>query len=107
MLPTIELKAPPLDDLHVEESREPAPHARSGEAEPITRWSERYTPAFRDLVARPSEIAPMIGGKEIAAWPEPSMVLVVDDFEANRRSVSRNLRLQGYTAVVAENGRRA
>jgi adenylate cyclase len=112
MLPTIELKAPPLEDLHLEEPREPverklALHARSGEAEPITRWSERYTPALRDLVARPSEIAPMIGGKELAAWPERSMVLVVDDFEANRRSVSRNLRLQGYTAVVAENGRRA
>jgi class 3 adenylate cyclase len=110
VLPTIDLKAPPLDELLFEEPcspAEPSLKACAGEVEAIKRWSERYTPTFRDLAARSSDPAALIGAHSVAVWPERSVVLVVDDFEANRRSVARNLKLQGHAAAVAENGRQA
>jgi class 3 adenylate cyclase len=110
MIPTFDLKAPPPDDRPRDESRysaEPAPHARAGEIEALKRWSERYTPALGGVAARAADAAALLGGSSVAVWPERSAVLVVDDFEANRRSVTRNLKLQGHAAAAAENGRQA
>ncbi|HJZ47854.1 MAG TPA: adenylate/guanylate cyclase domain-containing protein [Roseiflexaceae bacterium] len=99
MLHTIDRKAPALDDLCLDEPRAP-------ERETIARWTGRYTPSFRGLGTRPGEppAAPAAG---LDVWPERCAVLVVDDFEANRRNFSRLLKLQGHTASVAENGRKA
>jgi class 3 adenylate cyclase len=96
MFPTIDRKAAALEELCLDEPRAIA------ERETISRWANRYMPSFRDLGVRPSD--PPAG---VDVRPERCAVLVVDDFEANRRNVSRLLKLQGHSASVAENGRQA
>jgi adenylate cyclase len=100
MLPTIDRTAPVLDELCLDEPRPTA------EREALTRRTNRYTPSFRDLGARPCD-TPAAPAASVDVWPERCTVLVVDDFEANRRTFSRQLKLQGHSATVAENGRQA
>jgi class 3 adenylate cyclase len=112
MLPAIDLQTRRLDELHIKEPPtapkfEPVQPPIAGDAEAIKRWTERYTPALRKLPIHPSQPETLIGATGVTAWPERYVVLVVDDFEANRRSVSRNLKLQGHAVVTAEDGRQA
>jgi class 3 adenylate cyclase len=95
MLPTLDHTSPALDELCLEEPR-------AIERETIGLRASHYTPSFRDLAARPSEPPDALDIR-----PERCAVLVVDDFEANRRNFSRLLKLQGHVATVAENGRQA
>ena len=98
MFPTIDRTSPVLDELCLDEPRAAIERAM------IPRWTSSYTPSFRDLGARPLD-APVAPAAGVAVWPERCTVLVVDDFEANRRNFSRLLKLQGHSATVAENGR--
>jgi class 3 adenylate cyclase len=99
MFPTIDRTTTVLDELCLDEPR------LAAEREVLARWTNRYTPSFRDLGARPADAPSAPASLDV--WPERCAVLVVDDFEANRRNVSRLLKLQGHSATVAENGRQA
>jgi class 3 adenylate cyclase len=98
MFSTIDRTSPALDELCLDEPRALA------ERETSSRWTKGYTPSFRDLGARPGD-APATPAAGVEVWPERRAVLVIDDFEANRRNFSRLLKLQGHSATVAENGR--
>ena len=108
MLPTIDLKAPPREDLPCEE----AAH-RIGAAAPLRSSAGQIDAsgyAYSGYVASFREIVPAT-----AATPRPrpapvaenAMVLVADDFDTNRRTVARTLKLQGHAVSTAENGRQA
>jgi adenylate cyclase len=101
MFSTIDRTPALPDELCLDEPRPTA------ERETITRWTNRYSPSFRNLGVRPSDVAAAAAPASIDIWPERCAVLVVDDFEANRHNFSRLLKLQGHSATVAENGRQA
>jgi class 3 adenylate cyclase len=111
MLPTIDLKAPPLDDIHIDEPRhaEPElmlrPHASNLDARSL--FHGRPVPSFRNVVLRPIEPPPTRPEIRVATDAERGAVLVADDFEANRRTVARTLKVQGLSVTPAEHGRQA
>ena len=70
------------------------------------RLAEGSAPPLRDLMLRPV-VAPVGPERGAAAEPLRGAVLVVDDFEANRRTVLRHLKMQGHAVTAAENGREA
>jgi len=113
MLPTIDLKAPPRDDLPFEEvthlvGTNPALRGTVGQTEAIGHPYGRYVPSVREIVSRPVEpTMPAAPYPRAATLAECATVLVADDFEANRRTVARNLKMQGHAVTTAENGRQA
>src|SRR6266508_640496 len=113
MLQTIDLKAPPRDDLPFEEvthlvGTNPALRGTVGQTEAIGHPYGRYVPSFPEIVSRPVEpTMPATSYPRAAPLAECAAVLVADDFEANRRTVARNLKMQGHAVTTAENGRQA
>jgi class 3 adenylate cyclase len=112
MLPTIDLKAPPLDDLQIDEPSQAAEpelmllrHASNLDTHSL--FHARPVPSFRNVVLRPIEPPPTRPEIRIATDAERGAVLVADDFEANRRTVARTLKMQGLSVTPAENGRQA
>jgi len=113
MLPTIELKAPPRDDLPFEETTDLAGTNRAlrgsvGQTEAIGHAYGRYVPSTREIVTWPVESTkPAVPYPRAATVVGCAAVLVADDFEANRRTLARNLKMQGHAVTTAENGRQA
>jgi adenylate cyclase len=113
MLPTIDLKAPPRDDPPFEEATylvgtNLALRSSVGQKEAISPPYGRYVPSFPEIVSRPAEpTIPATPYPRAATRTDCAAVLVADDFEANRRTVARNLKMQGHAVTTAENGRQA
>ncbi|HEX9374590.1 MAG TPA: hypothetical protein VF897_26475, partial [Roseiflexaceae bacterium] len=91
MLPTIDLRGPRLDDYCFEEPHRAADATRRAYA-PATSLIHDTLPRHR-----PAPIGPVdLGPRGAATLPARSAILVADDFEANRRTVARSLKMQGH-----------
>ncbi len=120
MLLRFDLNTPPPVVAHGKTHRhDPEPaliaRARNGDVEAITNLYERYAPQLlRYITARlgnPDQAEEESNPPaQVHAPPKQNTVLtvlVVDDFEPNRNTLARNLKMQGHIAVVAENGYQA
>ena len=113
MLPSIDLKAPPRDDRPFEDPSPTIVTSRTFRgsadlAEILADLSGRQAASFREAKVRPSgSVLPLPPPSQVATRPGCGAVLVADDFEANRRTLARNLKMQGHSVTTAENGRQA
>jgi adenylate cyclase len=84
--------------------------AKQGDSEALGRLYEHYAPQLlRYITARlgDPEVQQCVSAPAGVLTPAGCTILVVDDFEANRKTLARNLQLLGHIAVVAEDGAQA
>ena len=74
-------------------------------AKPVSR--EGLLRALKRAVPQQAQPRPQTGAFPVLPWPTQPRVLVVDDYEANRRLMSELLRTQNIDTTLAESGEEA